>query len=380
MKNIALVLALSTFCFCAAQAQDLPNDLTPISQADAPTFGTYYSIAYWPDLPPLFWNAWDSSADLYYSPTYGTSFIWVDDRAKVAGRMLTESSDPPPIPGDGDPGGPDPGPPPPGPIDYGTNLWISLDSYTNAGDGMTYFFTIHNTSNAPYEIISSTNVAAPMNPTNWYSEGVWLATSTNLSAYVPMGSKTNRNFFRAHLWTDFTYGVPTNGQVFMQSATNNIYPVINGVTNHLTPFASNWFVLQPRPTNIYALNLGYAAEDFGFTNSIVNTNPPQQILRFVGFSKTITNLCLSSNLLTTLNVSGWPALQDVEAWHNTNMLTVYVTNCPELRRACFEAINTNTIGITNVLDFSGCIHLEEIRAADNRFPNVLITNGAGPEL
>jgi len=101
MKNIALVLALSTFCFCAAQAQDLPNDLTPISQADAPTFGTYYSIAYWPDLPPLFWNAWDSSADLYYSPTYGTSFIWVDDRAKVAGRMLTESSDPPPIPGDG---------------------------------------------------------------------------------------------------------------------------------------------------------------------------------------------------------------------------------------------------------------------------------------
>jgi hypothetical protein len=229
MKTITLVLALFTFCFCVSKAQDLPNDLTAISQADAPPFATYYSIAYWPDYPPLPWNAWDSAADLYYSPTYGTSYIWVDDRAKVAGRMLTESVDPPPIPGGDDSGGPDYFPPQPF-YDWTTNftdLWIWLDSYTNAGDGMTYFFTIHNTqTNHPYEIISSTNVAAPMNPTNWYSEGVWLATSTNLSAYVPMGTKTNRNFFRAHLWSDFTYGVPTNGQVFMQSVTNNIYPVI----------------------------------------------------------------------------------------------------------------------------------------------------------
>jgi len=46
----------------------------------------------------------------------------VDDRATVAGRMLTESSDPPPVPGDGDPGGSDPGPSPEPQIDYGTNL------------------------------------------------------------------------------------------------------------------------------------------------------------------------------------------------------------------------------------------------------------------
>jgi len=56
MKIITLVLAVSTFCFCASQAQDLPNDLTAISQADAPPSGTYFSIAYWPNLPPLPWE------------------------------------------------------------------------------------------------------------------------------------------------------------------------------------------------------------------------------------------------------------------------------------------------------------------------------------
>jgi hypothetical protein len=83
MKTITLLLAL--FTFWTSQAQDLPNDLTAISQVDAPPFATYYSIAYWPDYPPLPWNAWDSEAYLYYSPTYGTGYIWVDDRAKVAG-------------------------------------------------------------------------------------------------------------------------------------------------------------------------------------------------------------------------------------------------------------------------------------------------------
>src|SRR5262249_18280409 len=35
-----------------------------------------------------------------------------------------------------------------------------------------------------------------------------------------------------------------------------------------------------------------------------------------------------------------------------------------------------TIGITNVLDFSGCNHLEEVKAADNRFPDVVIDDAS----
>jgi hypothetical protein len=46
-----------------------------------------------------------------------------------------------------------------------------------------------------------------------------------------------------------------------------------------------------------------------------NTNmPPQGILGVCGYSATLTNLCLSYNLITNLNVSGWPALQDLECW------------------------------------------------------------------
>lgn len=341
-----------------------------------PAFGgTYWSMSWGSSYPPLpciplqFQNS-----DVYGIVGWTNHFVY-DDTSNPdhsSSEMMTMDS------GGGSGGGDDPQPL----IDYGTNLWVSLDTWTNESDGTMYYFTIHNTvSNSVYELISCTNVAAPMNPTNWISEFVALADSTNLAAYVPIGGKKDYNFFRAHLWTDFVYGVPTNGQIFIQSLTNDIYPVINGVTNHLTPFASNWFVLNPKPTNLYALNLGYAMEDGGITNSIINTNPPQQVIRFAGFSKTLTNVCLSSNLLTTLNISGWPALQDVQAWHNTNMLTVYVTNCPQLRRTCFEALQgVNSVGITNALDFSGCPHIAEIRAADNRFPNVIVTNGAGPEV
>jgi hypothetical protein len=225
--------------------------------------------------------------------------------------------------GGGDSGGDDPQPL----IDYGTNLWVSLDTWTNESDGTTYYFSIHNTSpGSVYELISCTNVAAPMNPTNWISEFVALADTTNLLAYVPIGGKKDYNFFRAHLWTDFNYSVPTNGQIFIQSLTNNIYPVINGVTNHITPFWSNWFVLNPKPTNLYAINLGYDASDGGMTNSIINTNPPQQVIRFAGFSKTITNICISSNYVSSLSVAGWPSLVSVDAWHCISNLNVNVKN------------------------------------------------------
>jgi hypothetical protein len=332
--------------------------------------GTYWSM-YWggsrpasPCIPLQF-----AISDVYGIVGWTNHFIYDDtsDPSHGASEMTLETEGG---------SGPEDGPTPLD-VDYSTNLWVSLDSY-DASEGTTYFFTIHNCqTGSVYELISCTNVAAPMNPTNWISEFVGLANSTNLSAYVPIGSKTNYNFFRAHLWTDFVYGVPTNGQIFIQSLTTNIYPVINGVTNHLTPFWSNWFVLNPRPTNLYAINLGYDASDGGMTNSIINTNPPQQVIRFAGFSKTITNLCISSNYISSLSVAGWPSLISVDAWHCISNLNVNVKNCPQLRRTCFEALQGDThYGITNALDYTGCTNIAEIRAADNRFTDVVIDDAS----
>jgi hypothetical protein len=132
---------------------------------------------------------------------------------------------------------------------------------------------------------------------------------------------------------------------------------------------------------LYCVNLGYDANDNGFTNSLVNTNPPQGVLELVGFSATLTNLCLSYNPLTNINVSGWPALQDLECWHCTNMLSVGITNCPQLSRVCFEAIQYDSEhGITGRLDFAGCPKIADVRAADNRLSNIIFANGAGPLL
>src|SRR6266403_4675752 len=160
MKTPTLLLSavVSAILFASSQpvrALELPNDLILISSADAPIYGTFWSLAYWPDYPPLPYNGFDMAADLYYSPSLGypVRVIWVDDRARVAARMLTESGDPPPIPGSDDSGGPDPGPAPEPMYDYEhdfTNLWLSVSYITNVIEGVTNLqaaVVMHNTTN-----------------------------------------------------------------------------------------------------------------------------------------------------------------------------------------------------------------------------------------
>jgi len=368
MKTPAFILTITLASILTARADwELTGPVTPTYPA------TFWSLANGTSYPPTpcVPSLFENNAVYRISNFPGNQYTYddLDNPSHSPPETMTMETEGGGETGDG---------PTPLDVDYGTNLWVSLDTWTNETEGVMYYFTIHNTSpNSVYELISSTNVAAPMNPTNWISEFVGLADSTNLAAYVPMGGKRDYNFFRAHLWTDFNYGVPTNGQVFIQSLTNNIYPVINGVTNHLTPFWSNWFVLNPKPTNLYALNLGYDASDGGMTNSIINTNPPQQVIRFAGFSKTITNICISSNYITSFSVAGWPSLQSVDAWHCISNLNVNVKNCPQLRRTCFEALQGRTeYGITNALDYTGCTNIAEIRAADNRFTDVIIDNAS----
>jgi hypothetical protein len=315
--------------------------------------------------------------DLYVSSSLNALFV--DDRQSEAMAMATAAADPPPTPGGtndyatDDSSGPAYGPQP----DYSTNytdLYLTILAATN---GIAQL-VLHNTANAvAYEVISSDSLTNAL--ANWTSEGIWPGVATNTPATIVIGWRTNRLFFQAHVWSGaFGHGVPTNGQLFLLVNTNSIYPVINGVTTNLTPFYGNWVMLNPP---LYCVNLGYDANDNGFTNNIVNTNGQQGVLKLVGFSATLTNLCLSYNPLTNIDVSGWPALQDLECWHCTNMLSVSISNCPQLSRVCFEAIQYyNYDGISGPLDFTGCPRIADVRAANNRLSNITFANGAGPRL
>src|SRR5215831_8816826 len=383
MKTIGLLLiALSlTLSVVIAQAQPLPDDLTGISPESASPSAEYFSISHWPVWPPMPATvaAGILSGALYYSPTIGPDTIFVDDTQ--AGTSMSANDDL--LPPGFDPNSTneytyDYTPPtPPPPSDFGMNLWLVISNLTGS---VVPLGILNTTSGVPYEVISSPVVTAPLS--NWISECVVMGVASNTPAPVEMGSRTNQLFFRARSWdATFRNGYPTNGEIFLQVQRSPIQPVINGVTNTLSTWYSNWVVINPS-SNIVALNLGYDGSDGGPLNPPwVTTNVAQEILTFLGFSKTITNLCISSNNITSLNVSGWPALQSVDAWHCVSNLTVSVTNRPQLARTCFEAIQgVSSYGITNVLDFTGCPKIAEIRAADNRFPNVIVTNGAGPEV
>src|SRR5260370_29989848 len=94
------------------------------------------------------------NSDVYGIVGWTNHFVY-DDTANPdhssPGRMTMDEG------GSGDGDGPTPLD-----VNYGTNLWVSLDTWTNESDGTTYYFTVHNTSpGSVYELISCTNVAAP---------------------------------------------------------------------------------------------------------------------------------------------------------------------------------------------------------------------------
>lgn len=339
----------------------LPADLAPVQLSEAPgTVRGLFSLSHWPFWPPLppGCSSEYPGSDFYFSASLNALFV--DDRQNEVLAMAAEASIPP-LPdgtnsfGTGEGSGTDFGPLI-DPNDH-TNLYLIILSATN---GMVQL-VLHNTSNAvPYEVISSVSLTNRL--TNWTSEGIWVGSSTNTPANVAIGLRTNRLFFRAHAWGgQFDHGVPTNGQLFLQANTNLIYVVTNGVTTNLTAFYSNWFMLNPP---LYQVNLGYGANDAGFTNAWIQPFPAQGIKKLVGFSTTCSNLCLCTNPIeSSLDVSGWPALQDLECWQCASgggLYHVNVTNCPNLVRVCVESC-----GLWWSMDFTGCPKIADIRGASN---------------
>ncbi len=71
-------------------------------------------------------------------------------------------------------------------------------------------------------------------------------------------------------------------------------------------------------------------------------------------------------------------------WHATNLVAANVTNCPKLYRVCFESIefidNTTTNGIKDVLNFTGCTNLADLRAANNNVTNIIFGANGGSNI
>jgi hypothetical protein len=387
VKTIVLVSAV--FCATLTRAQiPPPSDIVPIAPQDVPRSGSAFFSMENPTWPPAPCNMLEgtSAADcpLYFSPSLGPTYIWLFDYGvdyaqveaeALAWRIVAGLEDGPNPPDD------------PGPLDLGTNgLYLSVSFNDLDFANKTAVVWAHNTTNhVLYSLLKATNVAGP-----WVSAGLFVGTNTIPGATAvraDIGDGTDRLFFRARTGqlTEGDLVANRTGDLLVAvDGTNDVRPIIDGVTNVLHPFHanastySNWVWLPPR---LHCVNFGYDASDNGVTNNILNTNAPQGVLKVVGFSQTITNLALSYNPLTNLDVSGWSALQDLECWHCTNMLAVSLTNCPQLSRVCFEAIQGDSShGLTNVLDFSGCTNIADIRAADNRLAGIVFANGAGPRV
>jgi hypothetical protein len=362
-----------------AQTNSWPNDLLSIATNDVPTVVyAWWSLQYWDQWPPCPINC-APGYPLYYSPSDPNTnrVIYIDDRE--SGGSFHADDDPLIPPGSGGDGGSDGDggggvSDTPSPLSFGTNLCLFLshpDSNWNA------ILTISNTvAGTPYEIIVSPILTNAL-PT-WVSAGVWPGADGNTTP-IPVELPTNvAYFYDARVWSlsDFL-SRPNSGQLLLlPSSTNDIQVMLNGISNNLTPFTSggsNYVLLDETP--LYSVNLGYDASDSGPTNSTTYTAWPQQnILGVLGYSDTLTNLCLSYNPLTAIDVHGFPELQDLECWHCTNLLSVNVTNCPALERTCFEACN-----IFGTLDLSGDTQLRELRAAFNDLHNIRF-GGAGPFL
>ena len=339
-------------------------------------------------MPP---GAWADGADLYYSASLNA--VFVDDTQSGMQSNLPEF--PPPGDdwgGDGDtnwvyqsqshqiPSFPD-----------STNLYIAILSASAVPSDLASLALVNTRSNLVYMIQTSTNLSYA----NWDDEGVVIGGSgTNTPFATFIGDRTNQLFYRAYLLSTN----PVGAIVTLASGANCIASVNHEGTNTYSAFLGSLVGFSPP---IYSLNLGYSGEDWcgsvyqdtsvHWSNpDPLNGNPHFQnasayahltngnvasIVLSGGTLATLTNLFLSYNPISSLEVSGAPALVEIEAYGCTNLEYVNVTGCPNLFRACLERC-----AIQGVLDFTGDRNLTDIRGAFNQFADVTFANGSGPNV
>ena len=152
------------------------------------------------------------------------------------------------------------------------------------------------------------------------------------------------------------------------------------------------------PNDIYALNLGWSANDYDYWlnqdssgNSIpVSGTTDPDYRRRLQFANHIYNIGLCTNMTnfyccnTNFNVNsytlygdensmldfhGLTSLKDIELYH-AQLPGINVTGCSNLWRLCVEACD-----ISGTLDLTGCTSLQDLRGALNHFSDITFPGG-----
>jgi len=154
------------------------------------------------------------------------------------------------------------------------------------------------------------------------------------------------------------------------------YPV---ATKVLAGGAANQSLSVSPAGLLQGINIGFDGSD-GATNAPIATRD-QQNVGAVSFARPLLGLrywASSYNPITnTLDFSGFLSLEDIECFHCTNLEHVAVANLPSVKRLCFEACDLQE------LDISGNPSLEDLRAAingPNAFTEIKTGGGTGPKI
>lgn len=112
------------------------------------------------------------------------------------------------------------------------------------------------------------------------------------------------------------------------------------------------------------INIGYDAEDGGSLDiPLVPNNFVSLISNISVVADNLQTLCISYNLLTTIDLSDFAALETLESFRG-DLQTINLSGCVNLKRLCLEENGLNS------LDISACTLLEDLRGARNDYASI----------
>ena len=288
--------------------------------------------------------------------------------------------------------------------DYSTNatdLWLSitnLGSFYGASSCITTSTIVfHNTrAGLFYKLLFATTLDPAVCTWSTFYDGLLddggIITLTNVvwtNAPTPAfwtnsdGTCSNQLatiYFRGMMYAPGT-GPSTGGQLLvLVDGSAGFYPRVNGSSLSPSPNATTssqrLYTLNPP---IYKLNLGYNTNDDYWPSylKMADGSPDgedsssenlggQNAIAIIGLKEctSLTNLYVSRNHLTSLDLSGITNLVDVESYAQTTLTNISLAGCSGLRRVCLESN-----AVSGQVDATGCTAVTDFRAALNYLVN-----------